>query len=195
MCTLCFFKITLFIIINCYLIGTICCTAKNSCGYSLNISANIAITETNIGIRCDASAACGYSEGNIAANNGGNMYFSGLFSGRRIDDGWIMTTKDYNIYCTGRSSCSRSNIQNANNIYGVGSYSNRDGTITDIQSNVYLYGYVSAENANITNINGNVYCVAYFSCSGTTIKNVNNNIYGIGRYVFTNSNINNATNV
>lgn len=162
----------------------VCCTAYEGCRLATDILINLTNTEPHLYsasvIRCDGGYSCNSVNSGIDAMNGGNMYFTGYWSAAYGDH--ITTTQDYDIFCTGDSSClGVGTIQNAQNLYclGVSSCYNVD-TIENIKQSVWSYGSQTTRFAIIRNVGLNVYCGAYYSCASTYIVNVTNSIHGTG---------------
>ena len=177
----------------------ICCTSYEACLEALNISATIPFNSSainNISIRCDGYYSCSDVTGIIySKNGGGDMYFTGAFSGS-----YTMIKNDnnnnHNIICTGAVSCGHTTlIQNALNLYCMGFYSCLRADSIQYIGNVYGYGGESLRESNISDILDSVYCGGYRSCYQSSITNVNDTVYGSGYQVLYEAVINNVTNL
>ena len=149
-------------------------------------------------VRCDGSYSCNDIEGYILAENGGDIFASGyrsIFGSSSDELTIISTTKQYNIYCSGESSCESKQIENADNLYCLGVSSCSSAYLIRNINNVWMYGSDSGSSAKIEDISNTVYCGARDSCSEAIINNVKNDVFGFGMSALENANITNVSNL
>ena len=185
----------------------VCCSGYQSCEDAQNITVVESQNNNyNISIRCDAYRACRITSthsrsGFVIAsqgNNAGNMYFTAYMAaydqtGDKIRI--ISTTYEYDIFCTGSSSCRNQHIiRYGNNLYCTAHAACYNVDLISNFNNVYAYGQASVGLSQIAQISNNLYCAAYQSCIGTIISNIFNSVYGSNYRVLYQSNISNVVN-
>ena len=188
--------------------GPICCTGRESCADTLNITSLIDNNSNsndkynyNISIRCDGFGSCGDCKNFILAKSNGaaNIYMSGMKSARAIyyENSSIATTVNGNVFCNGEQSCVfQTQIQNGNNLYCNGASAcyastGRFGTLISKFVNIYSYGRYASARVQMTDVTY-VQCGGYQSCAYVIISNVYQSVYGSNYKVFLSSNISNV---
>ena len=185
------------------LMGTpVCCLSNKACRFSKNITTLLPLNSSIIisidrylestAIRCDGYWSCYQTVGNIIAQNGGNIYFTGTYTGQIA--GIVSTTIDYDIICTGFQSCDSINLISGRNVYCNGHGSCRNSAISGIDNNIYFYGCNSGENSILNDIGGSVYCGTSSVCTNDNISNINGDVYAWGYRALQNATIINVGN-
>ena len=192
-------------------IGPICCTAKESCESSLNITAKIDnktnYNQENVSIRCDGAESCDnvqskliFSKASVTSSSGGssgNVYLTGQHAaGLTISNMRIQTSLEdlHDIFCTGTYSCRYTYLFNARNLYCTAAYSCLDVVEIAQIENVYLYGYQAGLAAVLHDVK-NIYCSGRQACWSTTMMNITGGIYVSGRQSLAQSTIVNVSNL
>lgn len=157
--------------------GTICCGGRYACANAENIiTYAYALSQTDVGIRCDGNNACLSSS--ILSSTNGNIYKTG----RSIDStsGNTIKCENCDIFCTAAYSCLKSRLINSRTVFCLGQFSCSISNISNITGNVFIGTYYGNSRSIIDNVGGSVFCDGIGSCRATTIKNIDGDVYGNG---------------
>ena len=166
---------------------TICCTANYACNQSKNI------INTGSNTRCDGKYSCAYIESMIT-NTNGNIYATGYGAMMHAPNVSGNVNLDFDIFCTGASSCENSTLSFANNVYCSGYYG-CDGATIKFVNKVWGTGFESLYGTSLSDIFKNVYCLATYACFGAKIQNVAGKLVGFGAYTLREATIENVTDI
>ena len=144
----------------------------------------------------------------LKTTDGGDVFFTGAVYGEYNDydafkqtAGYISTTRDYNIICSGSSTCGAFyQLFTGQYLFCLGYRTCMFAQIWDVDS-IYVLGggdpisfdYEEGERISATSI-GSMVCIDSYGCEKTIINNVHGGpIFGAGYGVFYKADINNVT--
>ena len=191
---------------ECYSGGTydentpMCCTSYEACKLSTSITTNININDSNVyktAFRADGFFSANQMSGTVFAESGGNIYMAGTNANLDTSSTYrttIKTNGNGGIVVSGAYAAYYKILTQARNLYCLGLYACRSGTISSISGMVYGGGHYSLQYASITDVDGSVFCPGHRHCYQTTMTNIGENVVCIGQQCLYNSNFCNVNN-